>query len=156
HGVAWRLRASARRGRDKERGAGHCFRAEGGGHPLILSQEHGLHKPPEPAGWIVRSVLVFNPASRAREDQMRGTQKASLFIAGLAVVAAGACGDRSSTDGDDLSPSLELTPRGGSSQAVVSAIEAGPTAAPTHAARKSVAKPVTHPAPLRAAPQHVA
>jgi len=115
-----------------------------------------LHKPPEPAAWIVHSVLVFNPASRAREDQMRGSQKASLFIAALAVVATAACGNRSSSDGDDLSTSLELAPRGGSSQAVVSAIEAGPTAAPTHAAHKPVAKPGSHPAPLRAAPQQVA
>lgn len=87
---------------------------------------------------------------------MRGTQKASLFIAALGLIATAACGNRSSSDGDDLSKSLELAPRGGSSPAVVSAIEAGPTSAPNHAAHKSVAKPVTHPAPLRAAPQRVA
>jgi hypothetical protein len=48
---------------------------------------------------------------------------------------------------------LELAPRGGSAQTVVSAIEGGPTAAPARAAHKPVAKPVTHAAPLRAAPQ---
>jgi len=82
---------------------------------------------------------------------MRGMQKAGLFIAAAAVVGSAACGNRN-TSADDRSSDLELAPRGGNTQAVVSAIEAGPTAAPKKTAPKKVVKPVSHPAPLRAAP----
>jgi hypothetical protein len=95
---------------------------------------------------------------------MRGLRKAGLLIAGLGVVATAACGKKNSVD-DALSrdisaagasSSLQLAPRGGTTQTVVSAIEGGPQAAPVHAMHKPVARPLTHPAPLRAAPQHPA
>src|SRR5437763_12883204 len=95
---------------------------------------------------------------------MRATQKASLLIGTLAVMSAAACGrQRSPADaglardlaaaGGSTSSDLQLAPHAGSAQTVVSAIEAGPQAAPKHATRAPVAKPVTHPAPLRAAPR---
>ena len=96
---------------------------------------------------------------------MRGTRKAGLFIAAAAVVGSTACGNRHTTDDGlarDLSavgsPSsdLQLAPRGGGSQTVVSAIEGGPTSAPVRAARAPAVRPVSHPAPLRAAPRQAA
>jgi hypothetical protein len=100
------------------------------------------------------------------EEEMRGMRTAGMIVAGMGIVATAACGNKTSSADRDLarditaagnaSSSLELAPRGGSSQTVVSAIEAGPTAAPEHAVRKPVVKPVTHPAPLRAAPQQPA
>jgi hypothetical protein len=87
---------------------------------------------------------------------MRGTQKVGLFVAIAAVAATAACGNRSSQADDDLASDLQLAPRGGSAQTVVSAIEAGPKAAPVHTAHKPVAKPVSHAAPLRAAPRQPA
>jgi len=86
---------------------------------------------------------------------MRGMQKSGLFVAAAAVVASAACGNRG-TATDDARSDLELAPRGGNTQTVVSAIEAGPASAPKKAATKPVVKPVTHPAPLRAAPQRQA
>jgi len=86
---------------------------------------------------------------------MRATQKAALFVAGLAIVATAACGNRSSSDNDDVAHDLELVPRTGS-QTVVSAIEGTPTATPARIARKPAAKPASHPAPLRAAPARTA
>ena len=107
-------------------------------------------------------VLVLNELSRATEDEMRGIEKTGLFIAAAAVAASAACGNRHTADDGlarDLSAvgsassDLQLTPRGGTSQTVVSAIEAGPTSAPKRTAAKPAAKPVSHPAPPRAAPQ---
>jgi hypothetical protein len=94
---------------------------------------------------------VLNQLSRATEEDMRGMQKSGLFIAAAAVVASGACGNRNSAS-DVKTSDLELAPRGGNAQAVVSAIEAGPAAAPKTASPQKVVKPVSHPAPLRAAP----
>jgi hypothetical protein len=100
---------------------------------------------------------VFNDVSRVMEDdRMRGAQKVGLFVAFAAAAATAACGNRGSSSDDDLASDLQLAPRGGSAQTVVSAIEAGPKAAPVHAAHKPVAKPASHPAPLRAAPQRSA
>ncbi len=106
---------------------------------------------------------VFNQTSRAMEDEMRGIEKTGLFIAAASVVATAACGNRHTPADDGLardlaavgsaSSDLQLAPRGGGSQTVVSAIEAGPASAPQRAAKKPAVKPVTHPAPLRAAPQ---
>jgi len=97
---------------------------------------------------------------------MRGMQKTGLFMAAAAVVGSAACGNRHTASDDGLardlaavgsaSSDLQLAPRGGGSQTVVSAIEAGPTAAPKKAAKKPAVKPVTHPAPLRAAPERQA
>lgn len=93
---------------------------------------------------------------------MHGTQKMGLIMTAAAAVAASACGNKNSSVDNGLardlaaaggaSSDLQLAPRGGTAQTVVSAIEGGPTAAPTHAVRKPVVKPVTHAAPLRAAP----
>lgn len=97
---------------------------------------------------------------------MRGTQKAGLVVMVVVGVAATACGNTRSKVDDSLSrdlaaaggaaSDLQLAPRGGSAQTVVSAIEAGETSAPKAAVHKPVAKPVTHEAPLRAAPQQTA
>lgn len=93
---------------------------------------------------------------------MRGTQQASLLIGAVAIVATAACGNRGSDD-DVPGTGLELAPRGGTAQTVVSAIESAPAASPSRAVRKPVtksiaapvAKPVSHPAPRRAAPERV-
>lgn len=92
---------------------------------------------------------------------MNRARTAGLYIGGLAIVTAAACGKQSSpADGDlarDLAaakgaaPGLELAPRSGNSLVVVSAIEGGPAAA----ARRAVA-PAPHVTPSRAAPQPVA
>jgi hypothetical protein len=96
---------------------------------------------------------------------MRGIEKSGLFIAAAAVVASTACGNRPTRDDGlarDLSAAgnagseFQLTPRGGTSQTVVSAIEGGPTSAPKRATPKPEAKPVSHPAPLRATPERTA
>lgn len=93
---------------------------------------------------------------------MRGAQKVGRFIGAVAIVATAACGNRSTKVDDALArdlqavgragSDLQLAPRGGAPQTVVSAIEGGPTAAPVHAAKKPAAKPVTHPAPQRSTP----
>jgi hypothetical protein len=93
-------------------------------------------------------------------------QKTGWFIAAAAVAGSAACGNGRSATDDGLArdlaavgsatSDLQLAPRGGGSQTVISAIEAGPTSAPNTATRKPAVKPVTHSAPLRAAPQQTA
>ncbi|MGH7615678.1 MAG: hypothetical protein ACREPM_00445 [Gemmatimonadaceae bacterium] len=96
----------------------------------------------------------------------RGTQMVGRVIVAVVVVGAAACGNRGSKVDESLSrdlarvgtagSDLQLAPRGAGQQVVVSAIEGGPTSAPAHTVKKPAAKPVTHPAPLRAAPQQTA
>lgn len=93
------------------------------------------------------------------------TKRASQLICTLAVTATAACGKSAAADNGlarDLAAAkgstsgLELAPRAGASQVVVSAIEGGPQAAPARTAHAPAAKPAARPAPSRAAPQSVA
>jgi hypothetical protein len=79
------------------------------------------------------------------------------IIAGLAVATLGACGKSGAPVDDGLardlaavkSSGLELAPRGGGSQVVVSAIEGGPSAAPARSTRAPASSAARHAAPVR-------
>jgi hypothetical protein len=81
------------------------------------------------------------------------TKRTSLIAAISALIGVAACGKSGGSMDDGLKQDLaavggngvELAPRMGKSQVVISAIEAGPTSEPTHADRKPAAKPILHP-----------
>jgi hypothetical protein len=77
----------------------------------------------------------------------------SLIAAGSALIGVAACGRGNEPMDSDLKQdlaavgagtSVELAPRAGQSQLVVSPIEAGPTSAPVRMAHKPTAKPTQH------------
>jgi hypothetical protein len=94
------------------------------------------------------------------------TKGTSRFIGAFAALTvAVACGKGGAPVDDGLArdlaaakgsaSSLELAPRAGASQVVVSAIEGGPQAAPARATRAPIAKPTSHPAAPRIATRSV-